>query len=188
MIKNMDGLEELSLNLRSWGYSNPKVTNVSLTKIGEALTNKNSLKKLYINLYCWGYENPNVNEEGLIYMVDQIYKNDKSLEEISFNLDGWSSDFKNEANLMSVSDQGVERLFENFEKSDKLKKFYINLSSWGWKNNKITDRSLIAIGSFLSYRGQQLTELEINLKVWWNSNQVISMEGIMGFCEGLSHC
>lgn len=112
-----------------------------------------------------GYENPNVNEEGLIYMVDQIYKNDKSLEEISFNLDGWSSDFKNEANLMSVSDQGVERLFENFEKSDKLKKFYINLSSWGWKNNKITDRSLIAIGSFLSYRGQQLTELEINLKV-----------------------
>ena len=59
-----------------------------------------------------GYENGNVTEDGLNELTNSLVKDKNKLECLDINLDGWASDYKNEASLSSVSDNIVVNMFQ----------------------------------------------------------------------------
>ncbi|KRW99529.1 hypothetical protein PPERSA_03999 [Pseudocohnilembus persalinus] len=184
---NLQQLTNLDLNLRSWGYQNKKVTNKSLFAIGDSLKQINQLNKLHLNLYCWGYENDQITGEGVQHVMSSI-NNHYDLEDININFEGWGLDQKKKRNLVNISNNTVQDMFGYLQQYEKLKKFSINLNSWGWKNDTISNQSLKRIGTFLQERGQNLESLELSLKMWYNNVDQINHDGIDTLSQGLQNC
>lgn len=89
LIANQKGLQKCSINIRSWGYCNEKITDSGFDAFFRGITKLSDLRTLKLGLRGMTYNNTKVTTKSIFSLANAL-KSCQRIEEIGLNFEVWS--------------------------------------------------------------------------------------------------
>ncbi|KAL4491834.1 hypothetical protein ABPG72_006089 [Tetrahymena utriculariae] len=139
-LSSYNQLLHLNLNLRSWGYSNNRITIDSFKSLGEGLIQLNNLKTLAVNFFMWGYNNQRIQTDSAIMFFEifnyQKYQAFQNLTSIKFIFKGFQYCLNSSINIF----------FKNLTTLPNLLRLSLNILGWQEVQVQISDEYMLKHG------------------------------------------